>query len=245
MNTTSENQLINCLVIDDNEADRWAIEKLIGLYPQFRFIASFANPLESLELIPQADLLLLDIDMPLINGLHFLSSLSQPPPCVFITSHPEYALDAFEVNALDFLTKPLKVDRFENALLRAKAYLEIKEKARLYELTVEKDTLLIKEGRQTIRLQVSDILYLEALKDYTKVITHTRDYQTKTEMYMTLMNLKNFMSRLSQQRFVRIHRSYAVALDKITKFNGDEIQVGGIKLPVGQVFKQEVERLFK
>jgi DNA-binding LytR/AlgR family response regulator len=155
--------------------------------------------------------------------------------CIFITAHPEYALEGFEAHALDYIVKPLKFERFEKAILRAKEYLEIKKKAILYDLEFGNNLLTIKEGTTIIQIKINDIIYLEALGDYTKIITPDKKY-------LTLHNLKNFIEKLPEKKFVRIHRSFAVAKDKITRLDQNELILEKVKLPIGKTFRREMNK---
>ncbi|MEO6979792.1 MAG: LytTR family DNA-binding domain-containing protein, partial [Mucilaginibacter sp.] len=192
--------LINCIVIDDDELDRLTVESYIEQIPFLKLEGSYANPLECIGVIEQKNiqLLFLDIDMPEISGIEFFSALKNAPLCIFITSHPEYALEGFETHALDFLIKPAKFERFQRSALRAHEFLQIKNKAKLYDVKFADDFLTIKESYDLIQIKISDIIYLEALKDYTKVITPQKTY-------LTLSNLKNFFEKLPGNRFLRIH----------------------------------------
>ena len=231
-------ELISCIIVDDSELDRLSIEAYLEQYTFIKLLGSFANPLECLEIIQKKNvqLLFLDIDMPYINGLEFLSSLEKPPLCIFITSHPEYALEGFETQALDFLLKPVRPERFERSIIRAREFLQIQNKAKLYDVRFADDFLIIKESYDLIQIKISDIIYLEALKDYTKVITPCKTY-------LTLSNLKNFFEKLPVNRFLRIHRSYAVAINQIRKLENNELLLENVKLPVGKTFKNEISRV--
>ena len=231
--------LITCAIVDDNELDRLAIEAYLEQFPFVQLKGSFANPLECLEIIQKKNvqLLFLDIDMPYINGLEFLASLKHPPLCIFITAHPEYALEGFETHALDFLLKPVKPERFERSVMRAREFLQIKNKALLYDVHFADDFLIIKESYDLIQIKISEIIYLEALKDYTKVITPAKTY-------LTLSNLKNFFEKLPVNRFLRVHRSFAVAINQIRKLEQNElILLENSKLPVGKTFRQDINRI--
>jgi len=232
--------LINCIVIDDDELDRLTVESYIEQIPFLKLEGSYANPLECIGVIEQKNiqLLFLDIDMPEISGIEFFSALKNPPLCIFVTSHPEYALEGFETHALDFLIKPAKFERFQRSALRAHEFLQIKNKAKLYDVKFADDFLTIKESYDLIQIKISDIIYLEALKDYTKVITPQKTY-------LTLSNLKNFFEKLPDNRFLRIHRSFAVSVCQITKMEQNELLVHKMRLPVGRTFRSEVNQYLR
>jgi DNA-binding LytR/AlgR family response regulator len=231
-------QLISCLIVEDHSVERMYVQSQVGKYDFLDLRGSFSHPLEAISFLSQSavDLLLLDIDMPLMSGLDFLKSLQNPPMCIFITSHPEYALESYEVHAFDFLLKPLDTQRFEKAILRLKEYIETRQKARLYEVQFEDDFISIKEGFDVVQLRLSEIIYLEALQNYTKIVTNRHKY-------LTLFNLKSFMEKLPEEKFLRIHRSYAVARNKIQKMMDNELILQDITLPIGKTFRQEIVKI--
>jgi len=229
---------LNCVIIEDTLVDRLLLEEYLSSYSFITVTGSFNNPLESLEHLKThvTNLLFIDIDMPVISGIDFLKSMTDPPPCIFVTVHPEYAIDAFDIQAVDYLLKPVKPDRLDKAIQRAIELQEIRSKALQYNLNFENDYLMIKEGTAVNKVNVADIVYLEALTNYTKVITEQKKY-------ITLNNLKSFMDHLPQSRFLRIHRSYAVAINKIRGLYKNELLVGEQRLPLGKTYRQEVKKL--
>jgi DNA-binding LytR/AlgR family response regulator len=229
---------INCLIIDDTELDRLVIEDYISTRNDLHLAGSFSNALESVGILQRQNigLLFLDISMPVINGIQFLKKLEAPPLCIFITSHTDYALEAFDVNAFDYLLKPLKKDKFDATVQRVIELLSIREKALHYDLNVENDVLTFKEGNNINRVFVNDILYLEALTNYTKVVTADRKY-------ITLKNLKNLLEDLPRDKFLRVHRSYAVAVNKITSVRKGDVLLSEIILPMGKTYRQDIIKI--
>ena len=234
---------IRCMIIDDDALDRLALEAAVDRIPFLTRVGSYAHPLEALEMLRHGfrpgyvQVLLLDIDMPWMNGLDFYQSLPEPPLGIFITAHPEYALESYEVHAFDFLTKPLKAERFAQTAGRVREWLDIREKAQLYEVQIAtaNHSLVIKEGTHVVQIPFGEVLYLEALKDYTKIVTAGR-------YYLTLANLKTFAERLPPDQFLRIHRSYAVAVRHIRKWDHHELllEPPPMRLPVGKTFRREI-----
>jgi len=191
-------------------------------------LASLANT------IP--DIAFFDIDMPGKSGLDLRKELSAIPVCVFITSYPDYAVDSFELAALDFIVKPLKAERFARTVERIQTYLEIKQKASLLDSTLGADTFFIKEGHQQIKIALHEVTYLEALKDYTMIATPQRKYSVLSTLGKVLME-KPF------DEFIRIHRSYAVQKHFIERIKAQEVVVNGVVLPVGRSYKEMVGKL--
>jgi len=226
---------INCLIVDDNEMDRLYIEDYISLYHDFKLVGSFSNPLECIEVIKtrEIDVLFLDIDMPIMDGINFLRKLDHPPICVFITSFPDFAVDAFEIEAVDYLLKPVKQDRFEKAVNRIKTLISLNQKVKESETEFTGGKITIKYGNAIYIVLISDIIYLEALANWTRVVTNEKNY-------VILYNLKNFLQQLPEDKFLRVHRSYAVAKNEVKKFQDNELQLGMQKIPVGKTYRKSV-----
>ena len=227
-----------CVIVDDNELDRLAIASYIRRYSFLLIVGQFGSAAEALAAIPTIapDVLMLDIDMPGMNGIELRKELAGVPACLFITAHPEYALEGFEAAALDYLVKPMRAERFAKAMERLEQFLSIHHRAALMEHTIGADALFIKDGHDHIKLLVSDILYLEALKDYTGVVTRQKKYCVLTPLG-SLLKEKPF------DRFVRIHRSYAIQKQSVTRINSREVLVNGLALPIGRRFKEGLDKL--
>jgi DNA-binding LytR/AlgR family response regulator len=231
---------INCVIVDDDNLDSAVIRENISAFPAFRLAGLYSNPIESLEILRtgKIDLLFLDVQMPAINGVDFLKALPDPPLCIFITQYPEYAIGAFEAQAIDYLLKPVRPERFRQAAIRAMDYFDIRKKALEYSLRFEYDFLLVKEGMNTTKVLVDDIRYIEALANYTRIVTADRKL-------ITLSNLKHFMEQLPAEKFVRVHRSYAVALDKVKTLLPNELVVEGVRIPIGKLYRQAAIQQFQ
>jgi len=229
---------IHCIIVDDNELDRLLIEEYVQSYSELKLLGSFGNALECLSLIEsgQVQVLFMDIRMPVISGVEFFKTLEAPPLCVFITSHVDYALEAFDLHAVDYLLKPVKKDRFEQSIRRVFELISIRQKAMDYDLSMDNTRLTIKEGNSINKVLISDIVYLEALTNYTKVVT-------TSGRHITLQNLKNFLDALPREKFIRIHRSYAVAVDKVGKLKSGEVTLGNISVPIGKTYRQNIIKL--
>lgn len=226
-------QYCTCMVVDDDEIDRLTVLAFLSEYPHIKLIDSFDSPAKALEAIAisKPDVLFLDVDMPGMSGLQLRDQLMDIPACIFITSYPDYAVEGFEKQALDFLIKPVKADRFARMIGRLNEYLLLRKKANLLHHTIGADTIFIKEGHEEIKLQLHEILYLEAMKDYTAVMTDKRKYLVATPMG-SLIQAKPF------EQFIRIHRSYAVPKHFIRRIGSDELELeNAIRLPVGRTYK--------
>lgn len=229
----------NCLIIDDYELDRLMTISYVKRFPELNIGGVFASATEAIAALEQnnIDVLFLDIDMPEMNGLEFRKLAFDVPACIFITAHPEHALEGYEANALDFLIKPVKFERFEASVQRLKDYLDLRQKASLFETTVGGDAIYIKEGRETVKIRMHDILYLEALRDYTCIVTSQKKHYVLNTLG-ALLQESDFSS------FVRIHRSYAVQKQFIQKINIHEVQLhNGAVIPVGRSYKKSTKQL--
>jgi DNA-binding LytR/AlgR family response regulator len=232
-------ELITYIVVDDDILSIMAVEQLAAAFPGLQHKGSYTRSSEGLAAIEaiKPSLVFLDIEMPGITGLDIMRKIKTVVPmAVFITSHPEFALEGFELSALDYLMKPLNRERFAQCISRILEYWDMKNKALLFEVAFEKDSLTIKEGHGKIRLRRSEIIYLEAMQDYTKIVTLSKNY-------MTLSTLSNFLEQFSDQDLIRIHRSYAVASDKISALRSTEIVCDKYTLPIGKTYRQAVSQL--
>lgn len=222
-------------IIDDNEVERMVIESLFQKHPDFELYGSFSDPVESIHQLKNhpPDVLFLDIEMPAMNGIDFLRSLPNPPLCVFVTSHPEFALDAFELFALDYVLKPLNQERLDTVVSRIKSFIDIRKKALSYEHYLENDSVIIQEGYDTHRILLSEILYIEALKDYTRIFT-------KNKSYITLGNISRILDGFNAPQFKRVHRSYAINPKYINSIIENNIYIGNNQIPIGKTYKSTV-----
>ncbi len=232
------NKKIGCMVVDDDTIDRLTTVSFLNDYPFIEILGAFESPLTALAAAQQQnpDVLFLDIDMPEMSGLQLRKQLLHVPACIFITSYPDYALEGFDMAALDFLVKPFTAERFAKMMERLQQHALIRQKADLLEHTLGADTIFIKDGTEQIKLQLHDIIYLEALKDYTGIVTAKKKYAVLSPLG-SLIKEKSFGS------FIRIHRSYAIQKHFIKKISSGEVLVNDIVLPVGRSFKDALKGL--
>ncbi|RYY52605.1 MAG: response regulator transcription factor [Chitinophagaceae bacterium] len=233
-------RIYDCIVVDDDELDRLVLLSQVRKYPFLRVTGEFESAEEALDYLtanPLPDVLLLDVDMPGMSGLELRNQLLEIPACVFVTSHPEFALEGFESAALDYIVKPLKSDRFARAMERLEQFLSIHSKAELLDFTLGADTLFIKEGVNRVKLNLQDIIYLEALKDYTGIVTRQKKFNV-------LSPLSNLLKEPGFRNFVRIHRSYAIQKHFVEGISSKGVQINEQLLPVGRSYKRSVDELF-
>ena len=227
-----------CFIVDDNTIDRLTTASFVRKYSFLKIAGQFDSAMDALEAAEKAipDALFLDIDMPEFNGLDLRARLDKVPACIFITSYPEYAVQSFEVNALDFIVKPINTERFDISMNRLQYFLDIHYKAEILDHSLNEESLFIKDGHEHIRIQFYDIVYLEALKDYTGIVT-------REKKYCVLTPLGNLLKEKAFQSFIRIHRSYAVQKHFIRKVTPKAVMVNNILLPVGRSYKEVLDNL--
>ncbi len=232
------NSTLNCIIVDDDEIDRLTAMAFAKKYPFLNVTGIYFSANEALTAIQnqQIDVLLSDIDMPDMSGLEFRAKMQHIPVCIFITAFPDYAAESFDVAAFDFLVKPIKAERFEKCMNRVQAFFEIKQKAQLFEHSLGGNTIFIKDGHQQIKLNLHEILYLEALKDYTRIITTTKKYSV-------LSSIGNLLLESSFKSFLRIHRSFAVQPNYIDRILPQSIDIQGFNLPIGRSYKDVLANL--
>ncbi|WDF48026.1 LytTR family DNA-binding domain-containing protein [Chryseobacterium sp. KACC 21268] len=230
---------LKCIIVDDNEIDRLTVLSFAKRFPNLHILGTFSDSIEALKAIENqsVDILFLDIDMAELSGVGLRKKVKYVPACIFITSHPEFAVESFELEALDFIVKPLKFDRFDQTMRRITDFFEIRNKASLFEASIGGDVIYIKEGHEQIKVKLHEILYLEALKDYTLVVTSKK-------RHCVLSSIGLLLKEVSFQSFIRIHRSFAVQKQFINKINTHEIILNNnIAIPIGRSFKDNLKFL--
>ncbi|HTQ66526.1 MAG TPA: LytTR family DNA-binding domain-containing protein [Puia sp.] len=229
--------LLRYVIVDDEEISRLAIETEAAKFPFLQKIASCSHPIEAFEMISktQPDIIFLDIEMPDMSGVEMLrmKRMENILP-VLITSHPEFAIESYELDAFDYILKPISAERFAHCALRLQAFCQMRTKAYAFENEQESGSIMIKQGHDKYKLPVHDILYLEAMKDYTRI-------KTVSGQYLVLTTLSGILNKLPPELFVRIHRSYAVNFEKVDVVKKDELSVQSQILPVGKLYRNALK----
>ena len=226
----------NCIVVDDELVDRLMVVSFVKRFSKLNLVGAFATAHEALEVIEKQkiDILFLDIDMPGTNGLELRKKALDIPVCIYITGHSEHAAESFDLETLDFIVKPIKFDRFEKAMHRVEQFLVVHQKAKLFELSFGKDVINIKEGSDQYKIKLFDILYLEALKDYTLLVTAQKKH-------CIWSNIGSLLKQETFQDFIRIHKSYAIQRQFVKKINAQEVEMNNETLiPIGRSFKENL-----
>ncbi len=235
--------MINCIIIDDEPLARKGLKEYIADVDFLNLIGEFDNPLKVTGLLSTGEmqLLFLDIQMPKITGLDFLKTIQNAPPVIFTTAYPQYAIEGFELNALDYLVKPVSFERFLKAAMRAKEFYEIRQvnSDESKKVSTQPDYFFIKAENKLVKLFFDEILVAEALQNY--VVIHTVG-----KKYITYLTFKSVEEYLPSHQFIKTHKSYIVAADKIESIEANDIKIGQHHIPISRNLKEEVmEKLLK
>ncbi|MCA1745070.1 MAG: LytTR family DNA-binding domain-containing protein [Bacteroidales bacterium] len=233
----------NCIVIDDEFLARKLMADYISKIPQFHLVDSFDSPMAAIDTITSGgiDVVFTDIDMPDMSGMDFIKNLSLPlvPIIVFVTAYPQYAVQGFEVNATEYLLKPVSFPRFVKAVNKITTILNFKQKlegialqetARPKPKGDQKNFIIVKSDRKMVKLMYDDILFIEGALEYVF-------FHTLSGKFMGLYSLRNLESELPKNQFMRIHKSYIVALKRISEINGNQVLVGPHTISVSKAMK--------
>ncbi|MBI1227072.1 MAG: response regulator [Bacteroidetes bacterium] len=237
----------NCLVVDDEELARDLLENYIVRLPHLALLGKCRDPFEALDALSSqaVDLLFLDIQMPGMTGMEFLRTLKNKPLVVFTTAYSEFALESYNVDATDYLLKPFSFERFVQAVNKATDILALRKAAAAGPVALEpavgapvpKGFILVKSEHKVHRLRYEDISYVEGMREYVA-------YHTPQGRILSLNSLKSLEEELPSDQFLRIHKSYIVAVDRISAIEGNQVVIGKEKLPIGASYREVVmERL--
>jgi len=224
---------MTCLILDDNALAREVIKQLVAQTSDLILAAECASSHEALDHLKgnPVDLIFLDIEMPEISGLDFLRKLQKRPIIIIVSSHEKYAVYGYEFNVADYLVKPVRPDRFISAIEKVRGMLDVKNQA--WEVQ-NKDFIFIRDNSVLQKINFGDILWLESQGDYVKVHTPDRPYMVHT-------TLKSIEDKLPAQRFIRVHRSFIVSLEKIDRIEENLIYIKGKAIPVSDSYWKTVK----
>nr|WP_319511647.1 LytTR family DNA-binding domain-containing protein [uncultured Draconibacterium sp.] len=232
--------MYRCIIIDDEPIAIRVIRKHLSVFTDFEVIAECSNALEAMPILQKEniDLLFCDIQMPQITGVDFIRSLPYPPKVIFTTAYRDYAIDAFEMNVVDYLLKPISFERFTKAINH---FLELQTTPTNPTDLDEKnsstrDFIFLKADKKHYKINLAEILYFESLGDYVIALTNNQKIVTK-ERISHLTNL------LPSKKFIQIHRGYIVSIDKIESIGAGFVEIDGKKLPVGRNYKPDLQKL--
>jgi DNA-binding LytR/AlgR family response regulator len=227
---------LKCLVIDDEPLAQDVIENYLKNFSFIKLIAKCDNALIALEWMrkQKIDLIFLDVSMPFISGMDFIRTLQNPPAIILTTAHKEFAVESYELNVMDYLLKPISFDRFLKAI--SKLNINVPEIIKPV-ISNESDAFIyVKSEKKNVKILFRDILFVESLKDYIKI--HTTDKTIITQVPISAIE-----QRLPDN-FLRVHRSFIIARDKITAYTRHDLEIGRLQIPIGRNYKTIVQRIF-
>lgn len=227
---------MKCILVDDEKPALELLEDNVRQIPYLHVVATCRNPMQVLEVLQkeQVDLLFLDIQMPGINGLELIRSLKNPPMVILVTAYQEHALDGFNLDVVDYLVKPVPFPRFLKAVQKAQELHQIRQPQNKPAIQ-EHDHVFVNANYSLVKVMLQDITFIEGLKDYVKINL------SEAAPVITRMGLKAIEERFSSDRFMRIHKSYIIALDKIESVQKTQLIVAGVEIPIGDGYRPALQ----
>ena len=222
---------LNCVVVDDSSIQRMIIAKLVNNHPNLHLVGDFSNAIEAKGCmsVHNVDLIFLDVEMPVISGFDFLDGLKIKPQIIFITSKAEYAMKAFDYDATDYLQKPIALDRFNAAVKRAMEHYALKQDTK----DEEGEYIFIKSNLKKLKIYTARIKWIEAYGDYVRVVT-------EDDSHLVLSTMKAFEKDLPSDKFVRVHKSYIINIEKVERYNSKFAEIGMTKIPLSRNKKEDL-----
>lgn len=222
---------MKCIVVDDEPIALKGMADYVRDTPFLELVGACNNAHEATKVLAEnkVDLIFTDIEMPKLNGIEMVNSLYQPPMVIFATAYPNFAVKGFELNAVDYILKPISYEAFLKASQKA---------LKLFTLTHQKQSqtlefIFVKVDKRIIKVNIADILYVEGLKDYISIFC-------KTERLITYLGITKIQEALPSNKFIRVHKSYIVNKDAITAFDGGSIEINRKSIPIGRTYKSEI-----
>jgi len=228
---------IKCIIIDDEPLAIQVIEKYLLEFQNFELIASFSNPLKALTVLERdcIDVIFLDINMPKMNGLEFVRNLESRPNIIITTAYREYAVDSFTLDVLDYLVKPIPFHRFLKSINKITQRVHL-QKGKIDAQTKDDSHIFLKVDKKLVKIKFEDIFYIESLKDYIKIFTALGDY-------LVHKSLTGITEELPSSNFLRIHRSYTIAIDKVVSIEGNLVEISTKRIPIGRKYVNHAKHI--
>ncbi|MBK9491803.1 MAG: response regulator transcription factor [Haliscomenobacter sp.] len=226
--------MIKIFLVDDEYLALNLLEAYVQQVPDLELVGKEKLPMKALERIQQEpiDLLFLDIQMPVLSGNNLLKTLQNPPLVVFTTAYTEYAIEAYDLNVVDYLLKPFPFERFLQAVQKAKQVLQARQTPS--DAPTSPNFLSLKVDGKLVKVVLEDILYIEGLKEYVRFVC------TGNRKYVTLESLRNLEEQLPSTQFSRVHKSYIVANNKVSALDGNMLEIGTVKIPISRGKREDV-----
>jgi DNA-binding LytR/AlgR family response regulator len=228
---------ITCLIIDDEPLAINVIKSYLEQINDFEIVNTFTNAIDALNFLKDnsVDLVFLDINMPLLDGINFIKSLEEKPLIIITSAHSEFAVEAYELDLLDYLVKPISFPRFHQAVNKLRKIKSSQQPAS--KTTNKRPSIFVKIDKKKMKkIYLDEILVIESLKDYLKI-------STSTNRYIIHQTLTSFTEQLPPDKFIRIHRSYTISIDEIDTIEGNSIEIGGIRYPIGRTYIDQVKKV--
>lgn len=233
---------LKCIIVDDEPLAANVLDKYIQKLDHLDLIGKAGNAVEAFNLLNsyQVDLMFLDIKMPQITGIDFMKSLNQPPAVIFTTAYRDFALEGFEMSAVDYLLKPISFERFMKAIGKVNVTQNATSSSQNTDKvnSAVRDYIFVREDKRMKKIMLKDIHFIESIKDYVKVITESGSV-------LTYLKMNYLEESLPQNQFVRVHKSFIVNIEAIQGYSATEMEVAGVDIPIGRYYKQNVHEVLK
>ena len=231
---------LNCLIVDDEPLAIKVLEAHIANIPSLTVGDTCGNAFTAMDLLRQGktDLMFLDIHMPKLMGHEFLRTLRTPPKVIFTTAYREYALDAFDLDAVDYLLKPITLERLVKAVNKI-TYTKVSDDKQEPSIVEAEGFVYFRAERKMIKVKYADLVYVESMKDYIKIV------RVNEKPLLVKQSISSLEDVLPENLFLRIHRSFIVAVDKINAFTNHDVEIGGKEIPIGRLYAQQVSKMAK
>ena len=232
--------MLTCIAVDDEPLALSLLEDNISKVPYLHLIAKCGDAFEATKILQeqQVDLIFIDIQMPGLTGLQFIESLAQKPMVILITAYKQYALEGYTLDVVDYLMKPVPIDRFMKACNKAKARHELKMANKQAPATAPADYFFVNADYSLVKILFSDIRWIEGLRDYIKI-----HLKTLAKPLVVRMTLRAIEEQLPATKFLRIHKSYVVNIDSITAIRKNDVFINETELPVGETYRDVIYKI--
>lgn len=231
---------MRCLLVDDEPPALKILESYVGSMDSLEIAGICHNAFEAMNILQhkQIDVMFLDINMPRLLGTEFFRSLRNPPKVIFTTAHRDYALEGYELDAVDFLLKPISLERFFKAVSKLTRNEDLQKHSEKEVFAPNANSFLyFRSERKMNKVMLNEIIYVESLKDYVRI------FRSTGKPLLVKQSMSSLEEMLPDNQFVRIHRCYIIAIDKVTAFTNQDVEIGGIEIPIGRLYSHHIARL--
>lgn len=229
---------INCVIIDDEPLAIKVVENHLKEFQNFKILERFNNPIESLPILEKekVDVVFLDINLPKMNGLDFIKAINSKTYVIITTAYREYALESYDLNVLDYLVKPISFKRFLKTINKITQQIYLEKRVQNEDGSQNDSFIFLKVDKKLVKIKFENILYIESLKDYIKIFT-------TIENYLVHKSLTSITEELPKNNFIRVHRSYTIAIDKVKSLEGNLIEIATKRIPIGRKYINYTKRI--